>query len=223
MESRIRGFLPLLAVIVPIVAVAWVATRLGDFPAARAAVEVLRAGAHEWWAVPLFVALYVLFTLFFLPVGLLSAAAALAWGWKLGGTIELLTCTLASLVPFFIARRGLAPWIERKISRQHVPALESTFTLFLLRLVPVIPYVALNYIAGATRVRVGSYVLTTLLGVLPSTYLFAYFIDTMAGAAIGVVTHAKVAAVCAAVAVVAIVMRLVAKKVGWMSRGDGPT
>ncbi|HVG25424.1 MAG TPA: VTT domain-containing protein [Thermoanaerobaculia bacterium] len=212
MESRIRGLWPLAAMVIAVVAVALVATRLGDIPAARAAIDAMRAGANAWWAVPLFVALYALFTVLFLPVGLLSAAAALTWGWKLGATIELLTCTAVSTLPFFIARRGLAPWIERRIAKQHVPALESPFTLFLLRVVPVVPYVALNYIAGATRVRTRDYVLTTFFGILPSTYLFAYFVDTMAGAAVGVVTHAKIAAVCVLVAVMAIVTRLAVRR-----------
>jgi uncharacterized membrane protein YdjX (TVP38/TMEM64 family) len=212
MESRIRGLLPLLTMMVAVVAVALVATRLGDIPAARAAVETMRAGANEWWAVPLFVALYALFTLLFLPVGLLSAAAALTWGWKAGGTIELLTCTAVSTIPFLLARRGLAPWIERRIAKEHVPALESPFTLFLLRVVPVVPYVALNYIAGATRVRMRDYVVTTFLGILPSTYLFAYFVDTMAGAAVGVATHAKIAAVCVLVALVAILMKVAVRR-----------
>lgn len=212
MESRIRGLLPLLTIVIPVIAVALVATRLGDIPAARAAVETMRSGADEWWAVPLFVALYALFTALFLPVGLLSAAAALTWGWKAGGTIELITCTVVSLIPFFIARRGLAPWIERRIAKEHVPVLESPFTLFLLRVIPVVPYVALNYIAGATRVRTRDYVLTTFLGILPSTYLFAYFVDTMAGAAVGAVTHAKIAAVCVAIALAAILMRLAVRR-----------
>ena len=212
MESRIRALWPLLVMVIAVVAVALVATRLGDIPAARAAVAAMRAGADEWWAVPLFVALYALFTAFFLPVGLLSAAAALTWGWKIGGTIELLTCTVVSTIPFFIARRGLAPWIQRRIAKEHVPALESPFTLFLLRVVPVVPYVALNYIAGATRVRTRDYILTTFLGILPSTYLFAYFVDTMAGAAVGVVTQAKIAAVCVLVAVAAILTRLAMKR-----------
>jgi len=212
MESRIRGLLPLLTMMLAVIAVALVATRLGDIPAARAAVETMRSGADEWWAVPLFVALYALFTLLFLPVGLLSAAAALTWGWKVGGTIELLTCTAVSTLPFFLARRGLAPWIERRIAKEHMPVLESPFTLFLLRVVPLVPYVALNYLAGATRVRTRDYVLTTFLGILPSTYLFAYFVDTMAGAAIGVATHAKIAAACVLVAVVAIAMKLAVKR-----------
>ncbi|HYC91598.1 MAG TPA: VTT domain-containing protein [Thermoanaerobaculia bacterium] len=204
--------MPLLTMMLAVIAVALVATRLGDIPAARAAVETMRSGADEWWAVPLFVALYALFTLLFLPVGLLSAAAALTWGWKVGGTIELLTCTAVSTLPFFLARRGLAPWIERRIAKEHMPVLESPFTLFLLRVVPLVPYVALNYLAGATRVRTRDYVLTTFLGILPSTYLFAYFVDTMAGAAIGVATHAKIAAACVLVAVVAIAMKLAVKR-----------
>lgn len=212
MESRIRGVLPLLTIIVPIVVVALLASRLGDFPAARAAVETMRASAEEWWALPLYAALYTLAVIFFLPLGLLSAAAALMWGWKVGGTIELVTCTLAALVPFFIARRGLAPWIERRLPKENVPALESPFTLFLLRLVPIVPFVALNYIAGATRVRTRDFVVTTFLGVLPSTYLFAYFVDTMAGAAVGAATHVKIAAVCVAVAVAAVVGRWAAKR-----------
>jgi uncharacterized membrane protein YdjX (TVP38/TMEM64 family) len=212
MDRRIRGLVPLLAIVLPVIVVALVATQLGDIPAARAAIETMRSGADEWWAIPLFVLLYAVSTLLFLPVGLLSAAAALTWGWKVGGTIELFTCTAVSTVPFVLARRGLAPWIERRIAKEHVPVLESPFTLFLLRVIPIVPYVALNYIAGATRVRTRDYILTTFLGILPSTYLFAYFVDTMAGAALGVATHAKIAAVCVAVAAVAVLTRVAMKR-----------
>ncbi len=212
MESRIRGLWPLLSITLPIVVVAILATRLHDIPVAREVVETMRSGADEWWAVPLFMAVYTLFVIFLLPLGLLSAAAALTWGWKVGGAIELVTCTLAALVPYFIARRGLAPWVQRRIGTEHVPALESTFTLFLLRVVPVIPFVALNYIAGATRVRTRNFILTTFLGSLPSTFLFAYFVDTMAGAAIGVVTHAKIFAVCGLVAFAAICGRYLMRR-----------
>ena len=211
-RRRLHGFLPLLPMVIPIVIVAFLATRLGEFPAARAAVETMRAGADRWWAIPLFVVLYAICTVLVLPLGLFSAAAALIWGWKAGGAIELVTCTLSAIPPFVLARRGLARWAERRISRENAPVLDSRFTLFLLRLVPLMPYVALNYIAGATRIRLRDYVLTTFLGTLPSVFLFAWFVDTMAGAAIGVVTHMKIAAVCTVVALVAIVVRIVAKR-----------
>jgi uncharacterized membrane protein YdjX (TVP38/TMEM64 family) len=212
-RQRAHAFLPLLPIVIPIVAVAILATRLGDFPAARAAVETLRAGADQWWAIPLFVVLYALFTIFVLPLSLFSAAAALIWGWKVGGAIELVTCTLSAIPPFVLARRGLAGWVERRIARKDdEPPLDSAFALFLLRLIPLMPYVALNYIAGTTRVRMRDYVLTTFFGTLPSVFLFAWFVDTMAGAAIGVVTHVKIAAACTVVALVAIVVRIVSKR-----------
>ena len=212
MESRFRGLVPLLTITLPIVLVAVLATRLHDWPAARAVVETMRAGAGEWWAVPLFVVLYTVCVIFLLPLGLLSAAAALTWGWQVGGTIELLTCTVSALVPYAIARRGLGPWVQRRIGREHAPALESRFNLFLLRLVPVVPFVVLNYIAGATKVRTRDYVLATFLGSIPSTFLFAYFVDTMAGAAIGVATQAKIIAVCGAMAVAAILGRYAVRR-----------
>ena len=211
MESRIRSALPLLLIVIPIVAVAFVATRMAEFPAVRAAVETMRSGADEWWAVPLFVALYALFTVLLLPVGLLAAAAALTWGWALGGTIELITCTLAALIPFFLARRGLSGWIERRVPRERIP--EAPFTLFLLRLVPVIPYVALNYLAGTTRVRIRDYVAVTFFGSIPSVFLFVWFVDTMANAAVGLAEQAKIIGACVAVAVVAILGRAVARRV----------
>jgi len=214
LRQRLRSFLPLLPIVIPIMVVAFLATHLGDFPMAKAAVETMRAGAGEWWAVPLFVFLYALFTILVLPLGLFSAAGALIWGWKVGGAIELVTCTLSAIPPYLLARRGLAGWVERRIAKQHAPVLDSPFALFLLRLVPLVPYVALNYIAGATtRIRLRDYVLTTLVGTLPSVFLFAWFVDTMAGAAIGVVGHVKIAAACTLVALVAIAVKFMAQRI----------
>ena len=210
---RIRDFIPLAAIVVPVVAVAILATRLGDLPLAREAVTAIRGTAGEWWALPLFVVVYAAFTVLLLPVGLLSAAAALMWGWKLGAAIELGTVAMASLIPFFLARKGLSGWVQRRLPHRDLPALDSGFNLFLLRVVPLVPFVALNYIAGATRVRTRDYVLATVAGSVPSAVLFAYFVDTMAGASLGVATQAKIAGACALVAAAAIILRLAARRV----------
>jgi uncharacterized membrane protein YdjX (TVP38/TMEM64 family) len=211
--TRLRRFLPLAAIVVPIVAVAFVATRLGDFPAIPSTITMMQGAAGEWWSVPLFVLAYTLFTVFLLPVGLLSAAAALMWGWKLGAAIELATLSAASLIPFLLARRGLSGFVERRIDRDDLPVLDSPFNLFLLRVVPVVPFVALNYIAGATRISTRDYVLVTLAGSVPSAVLFAYFVDTLAGSAMGVATQAKIVAACALVAAAAVILRLAARRV----------
>jgi uncharacterized membrane protein YdjX (TVP38/TMEM64 family) len=207
-RERMRRLLPLLAIVVPIVLVAGAATLLADVAAARLAIRTIQSLAGEWWAPPLFVALYALFAILLLPVGVLSAGAALAWGWKIGGTIELLTLTVVSLVPFLLGRRGL-----KRVAAENLPAIDSPFVLLLLRIVPLVPYVALNYIAGATKIRVRDYVATTFFGSIPSVYLFAYFVDTMAAGAIGAATQARIVGVCIGVAVAAIALRFAGLRV----------
>ena len=212
--SAARRLLPLLVVAVPAMVVAVVASQLGRLPEVRGFLASMQSVEGEWWAVPLFLAAYVLFALLLLPVGLLSAVAAVIWGWKLGGALDLAACTLAALPPFFLARGGLARWMERRIRREEVPALDSPFILFLLRVVPLVPYVALNYIAGsATRIRTRDYVLMTLAGSIPSAFLYAWFVDTMAAGAMGAATQAKIFGVCAVIALVAILLRLAAHRV----------
>src|ERR1700741_1204535 len=107
-----RRLLPLLAIAVPVVAVAVLASRLGHLPQVRSFIASMQSIDGEWWAVPLFLVAYGLFALFLLPVGLLSALAALVWGWRIGGTIELVACTLSALPPFLLARGGLGQWME---------------------------------------------------------------------------------------------------------------
>ena len=214
MLNNIKRLLPLLAIVVPIMAVAVLASQLERLPVVRDLIVSMQSVEGEWWAVPLFFVVYAVFALLLLPVGLLSAIAALVWGWKFGGAMDVLACTFAALPPFFLSRRGLSRWVERHIRRDEVPALDSPFVLFLLRVVPLVPYVALNYIAGsATRIRTRDFVLTVLAGSLPSAFLFAFFVDTMAAGAVGAATQAKIFGVCALIALVAILLRLAANRV----------
>jgi len=211
--ARVRRFASLAVVYLPIVAVALLATQLASLPQVRGVIGMLQSARDSWWAIPLFVVLYAVFTLLLLPVGPLSAAAAVMWGWKVGGAIELVTCTLAALPPFLLARRRRWEWIERRLPRDPATVRDSPFTLFLLRLVPVLPYAALNYIAGTARIRARDYLVTTFAGSIPSVFVFAYFVDTMAASALGLATQAKLFAVCAGVALVAIIVRLAADRV----------
>ena len=212
--SSARKLLPLAAVAVPILVVAIAATRLGNAPVVHSVLLSLRSVSGEWWAVPAFLLAYGLFALLLLPVGLLSATGVLVWGWQLGGALDLFACTIAALPPFLLARGGLARWIEKRVRAEDVPALDSPFAVLVLRILPIVPYVALNYIAGsATRIRTRDYVLTTFAGSIPSVFLFAWFIDTMAAGAVGVVTEAKIFAVCALIAAAAIALRLLADRV----------
>lgn len=209
--------MPLVAIALPIVAIAWFAGNLQQYPIAMKFVVFLRSVSREWWAIPLFFAMYVVCALFFLPITPLSAAGALAWGWKVGGVIEVFGVTLGALLPFHLARRGLSPWLTRFLERRGfifdpLPRRRETFVLLVLRIITVVPYVALNYIAGLARIRTRDYVWATFVGSIPPVFVFAWFVDTLGGSATGMVTRFRLAVVCAVVALVAIVMKLVSSR-----------
>lgn len=202
---KLRALLPLLVIALPIAVFAVVLANVQNLPAVQQALGWLRTIGGEWWAVPLFFVLYAAATLLLLPVSPLTAAAALMWGWQVGGLMDLVACTLAALPPFFIARRGLPKRVSAYV--EDFAAAPEFFPLLILRLVPVIPYVALNYIAGLVRFRLRDYVIATFLGSIPSALLFAFFVDTLGDAAAGAATQLRIVAACVAIALLVIIGR----------------
>ena len=57
---------------------------------------------------------------------------------------------------------------------------EGPKIVFLLRLSPIFPYNLLNYALGLTRVKFGSYVLASWIGMLPGTLMYVY-LGSLAG------------------------------------------
>jgi uncharacterized membrane protein YdjX (TVP38/TMEM64 family) len=221
LKTTFRPLIPfLLIVALPIVAVAIAATWLQDAPLFAELVARARAAAGEWWSVPLFIVLYALFTLVLLPVSPLSIAAALAWGWKAGGAIELIACTLAALPPFELARRGLAERIARRVKMPSFAGEPELFPLFILRLVPVVPYSALNYIAGLARFRRRDYVVATFVGSIPSVFLFVWFVDTLGASATTGFNQLRLIGACLAIALFAVLGRLAARRVRQLVKFD---
>lgn len=206
---RLRALLPLAIIAVPIAIVAVLLANMQNVPFVQDAVGAMRDAGREWWAIPVFVLAYAVCALLLLPVGMLSAAAALAWGWQIGGLLDLTAATLASIPPFLIARHRLPQRVGHYLEK-HGLTFETTpdfFPLLILRIVPIVPYVALNYIAGLARFRVRDYLIATLIGTIPSAFLFAFFIDTLGDSAMGAATQLRIAGACAAIAALLIIGR----------------
>lgn len=149
---------------------------------ARALVAAARENA--WWTIPAYFVLYAVLDVLFIPTQFLSIAAVLIWGWWRGGIIELFAATIGAIPPYLIARSTLRDWI---LDRLHAYARASEvieregFTLLLLlRVVPVVPYTPLNYVAGLTTLTLSRYVLATFVGIMPSTFIFAWFVQSIA-------------------------------------------
>ncbi len=150
----------------------------------------LRSLGTAWWTPFVFLGLYVVCSITFIPVLPLAVAGTLIWGWWWGGLIELVAATIASLPPYLISRSTASAWIEAKIRERFginydLVRVRATSTLFMLRLVPVLPFSALNYLAGLAAIRPIPYAAASLVGMIPSVFIFTYFVDAIAS---GVVT-----------------------------------
>ena len=114
------------------------------------------------------------------PTEIVTAAAGFVYGFWLALPI-LLVCWLASaLLAYWLAERFGRPLARRLVGARRLQRAEELMeaggaaTLLSLRLIPLIPYNAICYAAGITRVPLFRYAWTTLVGIIPLTVLVAY-------------------------------------------------
>jgi uncharacterized membrane protein YdjX (TVP38/TMEM64 family) len=119
-------------------------------------------------------------------IGLVSGAALTLAGGAIFGLAEgtayvFVGATLGASGAFLVARHLARGLVERRVQGDprfaaidHAVGREGRRIVFLLRLVPFLPFVLLNYALGLTRVRFGDYVLASA-GMLPATFLYVYY------------------------------------------------
>ena len=120
------------------------------------------------WGPALFIGLYIVATVLFIPGSALGAAAAF-------------------LVGRYLARNAIARKIEgneRFAAIDKAVANEGWKIVGLMRLSPVFPFTLLNYAFGLTRVKLGHYVLASWIGMMPGTVMYVY-LGSLAKAASG--------------------------------------
>jgi uncharacterized membrane protein YdjX (TVP38/TMEM64 family) len=106
----------------------------------------------------------------------------LAGGFLFGSFVGTLyvnvAATSGATLAFLAARYLLRDWVERKFGERLGPIQEgfakNAFSyLITLRLVPLFPFFLVNLVSGLTRIRLGTYVLATALGIIPGSFVFA--------------------------------------------------
>jgi uncharacterized membrane protein YdjX (TVP38/TMEM64 family) len=115
-----------------------------------------------------------------LPAFLLTFANGLAFGTFWGGTLSLVSASLAAAVSFWIARLlGRGP-VEALVGRAHLGAADRWFSrwgayaVLIARLVPVVSFDVVSYAAGLTSMGFWRFMLATMVGMAPATFLYAY-------------------------------------------------
>ncbi len=148
--------------------------------------DQLDAAALERWvqeaglAGPLvFMLIYAIATVFFLPGSVLTLAGGALFGPVLGTFYNLTGATIGAVLAFLIARYLASDWVERKTGgrlkqlKQGVEGEGWRFVAF-VRLVPLFPFNLLNYALGLTRIRFSHYLFATYLFMLPGAVAYTY-------------------------------------------------
>ncbi len=130
--------------------------------------------------VAIYVGVYVVAAVLFLPGSLVTLAAGFAYGPVWGTVIVFPTATLAATIAFLVGRFFARDWVAKKVEgNARFQAIDNAIgksgfrIVALLRLSPVFPFNLLNYSLGLTKVRLRDYVLASI-GMLPGTALFVY-------------------------------------------------
>lgn len=139
------------------------------------------------WGPVLFIAVYVLACLLFVPGSLLTLGAGFLYGVVRGTVLVSVAATLGATAAFLTARYLVRESVERRVSRDRrfravdaAVGREGWKIVGLTRLSPVIPFNLLNYAFGVTRVSLRDYVLASWAGMLPGTLMYVY-IGSLAG------------------------------------------
>jgi uncharacterized membrane protein YdjX (TVP38/TMEM64 family) len=129
----------------------------------------------------LFGLLYVAAVVLLVPGSALTLAAGALFG-RLVGTVVVSLASTAGATLAFLIGRYLARERVRQYVRRHprLAAVERAVSeggwkiVALLRLSPAVPFNLQNYLYGVTGIRLGPYVLTSWLAMLPGTFLYVY-------------------------------------------------
>lgn len=127
----------------------------------------------------IFMAIYALGSVLFLPGSVLTFAGGALFGPVLGTLYNLTGATAGAVLAFLTARYLASEWVERKTEgrlKKIMDGVESEGWRFVafVRLVPLFPFNLLNYALGLTRIKLFHYVVASYICMFPGALAYTY-------------------------------------------------
>ena len=127
-----------------------------------------------------FIGIYIIATLAFLPAAILTLGAGVIFGVIWGSLYVFVGATLGAIAAFLVGRYLARGWVKEKISSykkftniDKAVSKEGLKIVFLIRLSPLFPFNLLNYALGLTNVSLKDYSLASF-GMIPGTIMYVY-------------------------------------------------
>ena len=126
-----------------------------------------------------YIGLYLVSTVFFLPGSPVTVLAGFVfgplWGIFYASVASIISISIAFLIARYVARDLIEGWVKnnaqfRKIDEQVEE--QGWRILMFTRLVPIFPFNLQNYAYGLTSIRFSTYVLVSAIFMLPGTAVF---------------------------------------------------
>jgi len=133
------------------------------------------------WGPVIFIAIYVIATVLFVPGSALTLGAGAIFGIAMGSVLVSIASTLAAAISFLIGRYAARGWVASKVENNDT--FKSIFKavetdgwklVALTRLSPVFPFALLNYAYGLTPVKFWHYLLASWIAMMPATVMYVY-------------------------------------------------
>ncbi|MBE9258321.1 TVP38/TMEM64 family protein [Dolichospermum sp. LEGE 00246] len=128
-----------------------------------------------------FIGIYIIATLAFLPAAILTLGAGIIFGVIWGSLYVFIGATLGAVAAFLVGRYLAQSWIKEKISSYKKFAIidkavskQGLKIVLLVRLSPLFPFNLLNYAFGITSVSFQDYLIGSV-GMIPGTIMYVYF------------------------------------------------
>lgn len=132
-----------------------------------------------FWSYGVFVGAFVILAMFPIPSTLWVLLGGSLFGPVLGTVLSVLSATIAAAMAFLVGRHGARNWVRARASPRLCRVIrgveaEGWRFVALTRLIPVFPFAPTNYALGCTDLRLGTYVLTTAIALIPNLAAYTW-------------------------------------------------
>ena len=151
-------------------------------------VEVRDTAASFGWATPVVLLVaYTVLTVPPVPRTVFNLSVGLVLGNLWGIVIAMVATTLSAWIAFLLSRGLLRRWIEPHLERAVLRTVNARLSgsgfagVLSLRLIPMVPFSAMNYCCGVSEMRVLPYLAGTFVGSIPGTVAAVLLGDALTG------------------------------------------
>lgn len=175
----------LLSCVAIVLALVWRFTPLSEAVTLQTAVEWARALRHHPLAPLIVILAYTPASIVMFPRWLITMAAVIAFGAWAGFAYAMSGAVLAATLSYLVGRMVHRDTVRRLAGRRlnmlsRVLVKRGVIAVTLVRLVPIAPFIVVNIVMGAMRIRPHHFVIGSILGFLPGLLAATVLSDQIA-------------------------------------------